>query len=104
MDIAAVFSRAMVSWQLAIVHLGKMVHFLMRALLLTVALVGCTVAWLCCWLDRFRSSRDAGAWIIPVRLEGVPLRELDRAERSAGREQPQARTIDSLIQAKGARV
>jgi hypothetical protein len=104
LNLAAVFSRTMVSWQLAFVHLGKTLHFLMRALLLTVALVGCMVAWLCCWLDRFRSSRDAGAWIIPVRLERVPLVELDRPERFAERGQAQPRTIDRLIQAKGVRV
>ncbi len=93
----------MASWRLVFVHAGKVVHFLTRALLMSLALTGLTLAWLCCWLDRFRSSGDATGWIIPVKA-AAPLPERHATVVLAERHQSQPRTIDSLIQEKGVRV
>jgi hypothetical protein len=86
------------------VHAGKMVHFLTRALLLSLALASLSLAWLCCWLDRFRCSGDATGWIIPVKPAAAPLPERHCPTVLAERLQPQPRTIDSLIRNKGVRV
>jgi hypothetical protein len=104
----AVYSRTAICWQLAFVHAGKMLHFLTGALLLSLASAGLGFAWLCCWLDRFRSSKGATGWIISARQTTQPDSEPHRPVAVAERLQPfaleraQSRTIDSLI--RGARV
>jgi len=102
-NLAAVFSRSLASWRLVFVHAGKMVHFLTRALLMSLALAALALAWLCCWLDRFRSSGDATGWIIPVKA-AASLPERYPTAVLAERHQGQPRTIDSLIQEKEVRV
>jgi hypothetical protein len=96
MDLTAVFFRTQASWRLVFVHAGRMVHFL--------ALGGLGLAWLCCWLDRFRSRRDATGWIIPLKQMAAPIPRRPCLAVLAERYQPQPRTIDSLIRNKGVRV
>jgi hypothetical protein len=100
MDSSYVYSRTADSWRLVFVHAGKLLHFLMRALLMTLASAGLALAWLCCWVDRYRSGKGA-AWLIPVTSEpayasGRPLMRADRLDLD-----PEPRTIDSLIRTKG---
>jgi hypothetical protein len=64
MDSSAVYSRTGDSWRLSFVHACKLLHYLTRALLLSVASASLGLAWFCCWIDRFRSSRDSTAWLI----------------------------------------
>jgi hypothetical protein len=108
----AVYSRTVICWQLAFAHAGKLLHFLTSAVLMSLASAGLGFAWLCCWLDRFRSSRGPAGWMISVKR--APEREAPR-ESAVGVEveerfQPlalkrtQLRTIDSLIRGKGARI
>ncbi len=103
MNPAAIYSRTGVSWQLAFVHAGKMLHHLKSALLLSLASAGLGLAWLCCWLDRFLSGRRAGSWIISARpaqrIRPEPARPAAVPEklRPLAFERNKPRTIDSLI-------
>ncbi len=100
MNASILISRTAVSWRLAFVHAAQMFHYLMRALLLSLASVGFGFAWLCCSSDHFRSSKSTTAWIIfpnsspqftPEHPCPVALEERD------------PRTIDSLIRNRGVR-
>jgi len=102
-NLTTVFSRFLASWCLVFVHAARTVHFLTRALLMSLALAGLTFAWLCCWLDRFRSSGDATGWIIPVKA-AAPFPDRHPQTVLAERHQGQPRTIDSLIRDKEVRV
>lgn len=99
MDSSYVYSRTADSWRLAFVHAGKLLHFLTRALLMTLASASLALAWLCCWIDRFRSNKGT-AWLISVTPTTAPAtgEPLIRADRLAP---PQPRTIDSLIRSRG---
>jgi len=103
-DSGSVYSRTLNSWQLTAVYSGKMLHFLTRALLLTLASAGMGFAWLCCWLDRFRCGNSAGSWMIPGRM--ATMQDTERrcpethSPRIAARYQP--RTIDGMIRSRSA--
>ena len=92
-------------------HAARVIHYLTRAILLSLASVALGFAWLCCWLDRFRSNRGA-AWITPARASDapspkrhVPVALDDKYPvRVAERSQQEPRTIDSLIRSRGVRV
>jgi hypothetical protein len=110
MNSKAVYSRTLVSWRLAFNHAGLMLHFLTRALLLSLASAGLVFAYLCCWLDRMRSNSKATEWIISPKSAEPPEPELHRPSVTGERLQPvslernQPRTIDSLIRNKEVRV
>jgi hypothetical protein len=106
MDAEALYSRTGDSWRLAFVHASKLLHYLTRALLLSAASASLVLAHLFCWLDRFRSSRGATAWLIRPNSNPIPP-----APPASGRQRPvefsgrpylQPRTIDSLIRNKEA--
>lgn len=97
MDSSYVYSRAADSWKLSFLHAGKLLHFLARAFLMTIASACLLLAWLCCWIDRFRSNKST-AWIIPVAPASARQRRL-QPERL-----PQPQTIDSLIRSKASRM
>lgn len=107
-NFGAVYSRSVISWKLAFVYAGKMLHHLTSAILMTLASAGLGFAWLCCWLDRFRSGKQATSWILSARPAARPAAELRSPDATAERMQPitlgrtQPRTIDSLIRNKGA--
>jgi hypothetical protein len=92
-------------------YAAKMLHYLIRALLLSVACAGLVLAWLCCWIDRFRSGKSATSWIISTQLSRKKT-ETERCGPVAVAEayQPlklnvnQPRTIDSMIRNKERRV
>ncbi len=65
MESRYVYSRTASSWQLTFVHAAKTAHLLTRALLMTTASAGMAMAGLCCWIDRFRSSKGA-SWMMPM--------------------------------------
>ena len=99
-------------WRLS--HLAQTIHYLMRAILLSLASVGFGLAWLFCSLDRFRSSKGTTAWLIFPNSspESAPERpspaEFEERHQSCTADrpqhQPQPRTIDSLIRNRGVRV
>jgi len=104
-----VFARTSASWRLAFMYAGQTVHFLIRAVFLSLASVGLVLAWLCCWLDRFRSSRAATAWIIPLKAPAQSSGRhgsisLMQNPQPRTEEKPKPRTIDGLIRNKGIRV
>jgi len=107
----SVFSRTVASWKLSLVYSGKMLHYLTRAVLLSLASAGMGFAWCCCWLDQFRSTSSTAAWLIPGRAavladperhSTVMLAERYQS-RGSGRPTVAPRTIDSLIRNKGVR-
>jgi len=65
MESKYIYSRTTNSWRLTFVHAAKFVHFLTRALLMTTASAGIGLAGLCCWIDRFRSSKE-NSWMMPM--------------------------------------
>jgi hypothetical protein len=73
----------------------------MRALLLSLASVGIGLAWLCCSLDRFRSSKSTTAWIIFPNSSSQSTPE--HPCPVALDEERDPRTIDSLIRNRGMR-
>lgn len=107
MNPGAVYSRTVISWQLAFVYAGKMLHHLTSAVLMSLASAGLGFAWLCCWLDRVRAGKRATSWIISAHPasrrdseERPPVAAVERVQPfMQGRNQP--RTIDSLIRNKG---
>jgi hypothetical protein len=118
MNSSYVYSRTAASWRLAFLHAGKMLHFLTRALLLSLASMGLGWAWLCCWLEHFASSKATTAWIIPATgsASGRNRRPVVLADRNSlqhvtqhlsqhvSQHVSQPRTIDSLIRSKEAHV
>lgn len=106
-------SRTAVSWRLAFMHGAQAFHYLMRALLLSLASVGFALTWLCCSLDRFRSSKNPTAWIISPfpKASSQPVPEPPRPIVLEERNQPctpemvqvHPRTIDSLLRGRGMR-
>jgi hypothetical protein len=106
-NLDTVCSRTAICWQLAFVHAGKTLHHLTSALLMSLASAGLGMAWLCCWIERFCSSKHATSWIISP--HSAPLDSTAR-EVTIGADKlqpfamgkPQPRTIDSLIRNKGA--
>jgi hypothetical protein len=107
LNLAFVYSRAVISWQLVFSHASKMLRHLKSALLMTLASAGVGFAWFCCWLDRFLSG-NGSSWIISARPAQREAAERLRPEVVAEKLQPvamgrtQPRTIDSLIRNKGA--
>jgi len=126
----ALFTRTLASWRLAFDHAGQMLNFLTRAVLLSLASASVGLAFLFCWVDRFRSSK-AAEWVIPGRAVApgkmvtsersaaigrmaAPMPKTERrrpvavAERypvpKQDRTHHQPRTIDSMIRSKGARL
>ena len=118
MNSSYVYSRTAASWRLAFSYAGKTLHFLTRALLLSLASTGLGWAWLCCWLERFSSSKATTAWIIPATASASgrnrqPVVLADRnspqhVSQHLSQHLPQhlsqPRTIDSLIRSKEAHI
>jgi hypothetical protein len=104
-------SRTAASWRLAFVHAARTLHFLMRAALLSLASLGYGFTWLCCSLDRFRSRKNATAWIIFPSSSPQPAAERPCPVVLEERYQPcapervlcQPRAIGGLIRDRGVR-
>lgn len=109
MNLAFVYSRAVISWQLVFSHASKMLRHLKSALLMTLASAGVGLAWFCCWLDRYLSGSGT-SWIISARQAERKAAESRHPETASEKLQPiamgrtQPRTIDSLIRNKEAGV
>lgn len=107
MNLAFVYSRAVISWQLVFSHASRMLRHLKSALLMTLASAGVGLAWFCCWLDRFLSGSGT-SWIISARPAERKAAESLRQEVAPEKLQPiavgrtQPRTIDSLLRSKEA--
>ena len=105
MNSSYIYSRTGVSWRLCFVHAGKLLHYLTRALLMSLASAAMAVAWLFCWLDRFNSSKSPNSWMLPI-LPSMP-KDCEQYETPAGMIRADRRaafTIDSMIRGKAARL
>ena len=100
MNSSHVYSRAAVSWRLAFVHAGKTLHFLTRALLMSLASFGSALSWLCCWLDHFGSSKVPTAWLIRPASPSATAPESPSHVVLMERPARTPRTIDSLIRSR----
>lgn len=115
MNSSYVYSRTKVSWHLSFVYAGKLLHYLTRSALMSVASLAMGLAWLCCWLDRFGSSKSSDGWMLPVappmpsatslEAAGLSMAGMETATNVMSIDFDDDRTIDSLIRGKvGSRV